>query len=320
MRRGNRSDLIAFDGLRYAPENELGVVLLFGKLHKTLGFPEFDAIQPSFPDCWAFQKTVSGTRPVWIEFEFRSHSFKSHAKRLRALKPKRGIVVCWEHDWLGAEKYADIIELKTAVGYGKRVWIQCTNPEYQGGLDEAPRRRKTRWEWTVAPRARPRDIVLLYRSGAKASARHYGVDESLLQSVANIYEVTSLPQSEKKWGQFAYVRQLALLREPLRLEHLREDMYLKALKATERAAVRDAMEKHLRHEPAKTSRSRIKRLRGVRRPQYRLRVEDIRVFYDVTDEAVEVLAIVAKSEAAAWLERHGEPEKETAAEQGESKP
>ena len=36
----------------------------------------------------------------------------------------------------------------------------------------------------------------------------------------------------------------------------------KALKAVDRAAVRDAMEKHLRHEPTKTSKSRIKRLRG----------------------------------------------------------
>lgn len=86
----------------------------------------------------------------------------------------------------------------------------------------------------------------------------------------------------------------------------------KALKANDRAAVRGAMEQHLRHEPTKTSRSRIKRLRGMRRPQYRLRVEEVRVFYDVIDKAVEVLAIVAKSEAAAWLERHGEPEREIA--------
>ncbi len=66
------------------------------------------------------------------------------------------------------------------------------------------------------------------------------------------------------------------------------------------------MERWLRHEPTKISKSRIKRLRGMRRPQYRLRVEDVRVFYDVTDAAVEVLAIVTKSEAAAWLARHGE--------------
>ena len=81
----------------------------------------------------------------------------------------------------------------------------------------------------------------------------------------------------------------------------------KALRADDRAAVRDAMEEHLRHEPTKTSRSRIKRLRSICRPQSRLRIEDIRLFYDVTDEAVEVLAIAPKSEATAWLERHGQP-------------
>lgn len=77
----------------------------------------------------------------------------------------------------------------------------------------------------------------------------------------------------------------------------------KALRAFERAIVRDAMERHLRHEPTRSSRSRIKRLEGVQRPQYRLRVEGIRVFYDVTDAVVEVLAIVPKSGAAAWLKR-----------------
>jgi mRNA interferase RelE/StbE len=91
----------------------------------------------------------------------------------------------------------------------------------------------------------------------------------------------------------------------------------KALKAVDRATVRDVLEQHLRHEPTKTSKSRIKRLRGVRRPQYRLRVGDVRVFYDVTDQRVEVLAIVAKSHAAAWLARHGEPADETPNQGGE---
>jgi mRNA-degrading endonuclease RelE of RelBE toxin-antitoxin system len=79
----------------------------------------------------------------------------------------------------------------------------------------------------------------------------------------------------------------------------------KRLPARLRAIVRDALERHLRHEPAKTSRSRIKRLRGVRKPQYRLRVEELRVFYDVMGENVEVVAIVEKSKAAAWLQREG---------------
>ena len=81
----------------------------------------------------------------------------------------------------------------------------------------------------------------------------------------------------------------------------------KNLKANVRAEVRAALETHLRHEPQKRSRSRIKRLRGLARPQYRLRVGEVRVFYDVTNSTVEVLAIVTKSEAEAWLARFGSP-------------
>ena len=80
---------------------------------------------------------------------------------------------------------------------------------------------------------------------------------------------------------------------------------LRKLKAGERAAVKEALETHLRHEPTKTSRSRIKRLRGVARPQYRLRVEEVRVFYDVSSSTVEVLAIVPKPEAESWLAQFG---------------
>jgi len=83
---------------------------------------------------------------------------------------------------------------------------------------------------------------------------------------------------------------------------------VKALRGNLRAEVRDAIEMHLRHEPRKTSRSRIKRLRELNRPQYRLRVGDIRVFYDVTDKTVEVLGIVAKSEADSWLIQFGNRE------------
>lgn len=82
---------------------------------------------------------------------------------------------------------------------------------------------------------------------------------------------------------------------------------LEKLKANVRTLVRTALEAHLRHGPQKTSRSRIKRLRGLARPQYRLRIGDVRVFYDVTDTTVEILAIVAKPEVQTWLAQHGSP-------------
>jgi mRNA interferase RelE/StbE len=83
---------------------------------------------------------------------------------------------------------------------------------------------------------------------------------------------------------------------------------LRRLTANVRTTVRSALETHLRYEPEKTSRSRIKRLRGLRRPQYRLRVGEVRVFYDVSGATVEVLAIVAKSEAESWLAQFANPE------------
>ena len=77
------------------------------------------------------------------------------------------------------------------------------------------------------------------------------------------------------------------------------------LTARDRSGIRDALERHLRYEPGKESRSSIKRVRDVVRPQYRLRVGDFRVFYDVVEDAVEVLAIVSKAEADGWLEGIG---------------
>lgn len=83
---------------------------------------------------------------------------------------------------------------------------------------------------------------------------------------------------------------------------------LKRLKASLRAMVRDAIERHLRHAPATTSKSRIKRLRGLRRPQYRLRAGEVRVFYDMSNGSVEILAIIPKAETEAWLDRFGSRE------------
>jgi len=82
---------------------------------------------------------------------------------------------------------------------------------------------------------------------------------------------------------------------------------LRRLKAKARAEIRTALETHLRHEPRKVSRSRIKRLRGLRKPQYRLRVGVVRIFYDVTETTVEVLAIVTNLETDSWLAQFAKP-------------
>jgi mRNA interferase RelE/StbE len=81
---------------------------------------------------------------------------------------------------------------------------------------------------------------------------------------------------------------------------------LQQLKANIRAIVRAALQQYLRHQPEHVSKSRIKRLRGMTQPQYRLRVDEIRVYYNVGERTVDILAIVDKQEADAWLTQFGE--------------
>jgi len=79
----------------------------------------------------------------------------------------------------------------------------------------------------------------------------------------------------------------------------------KSLKAHLRSLVRDEIERHLRFEPKKESKIPIKKLKKINRPQYRLRVDEIRIFYDGRGNQVEILAIIQKPEAASWLESIG---------------
>jgi len=81
---------------------------------------------------------------------------------------------------------------------------------------------------------------------------------------------------------------------------------LKHLTARDRSMICDAIKTHLGYEPKKTSKSRIKRLRGISRPEYRLRVGEFRIFFDVKETEVEVLSIVPKHRVSEWLERYGE--------------
>ena len=79
------------------------------------------------------------------------------------------------------------------------------------------------------------------------------------------------------------------------------------LDARWRSTLKKAMKDHLEHEPRKQSKSRIKRLREFRQPQYRLRVDEMRIYYDVSDEQqrVEVLGFVRKEHSDDWLDKHG---------------
>jgi addiction module RelE/StbE family toxin len=73
---------------------------------------------------------------------------------------------------------------------------------------------------------------------------------------------------------------------------------LDALRKYDATQIANAMERHLQHDRTKESKSRIKRLRGISNPDYRLRVGDYRVFYVVDEDArqVDVLRVMHKDQ------------------------
>lgn len=95
---------------------------------------------------------------------------------------------------------------------------------------------------------------------------------------------------------------------PFRI-HLRPSAVtdLDGLQKAKAVEVADAMERYLSNEPTKVGKSRIKRLRGVSNPDFRLRVGDHRVFYVVDEDApvVEVLRVRSKEETEAYYKEIG---------------
>ena len=78
---------------------------------------------------------------------------------------------------------------------------------------------------------------------------------------------------------------------------------IRRLRRVDAVAILDAIETHLRHEPERPSRSRIKRLRGRQQSTYRLRVGEYRVFYDVAEAQVTVNAVLSKRETAEFYDQ-----------------
>lgn len=72
---------------------------------------------------------------------------------------------------------------------------------------------------------------------------------------------------------------------------------IRGLRKSDQRKVFDGIELHLTHEPKKTSRSRIKAMLQPFWSQYRLRIDEFRVYYDVDDDAsvVNVLRVLQKS-------------------------
>jgi len=72
---------------------------------------------------------------------------------------------------------------------------------------------------------------------------------------------------------------------------------IEALRTFEARKIIDTIEHHLRHGPKTESRSRIKKMRAPFWSEFRLRIDDFRVYYDVDDQErlVRILRVLQKT-------------------------
>jgi len=89
-----------------------------------------------------------------------------------------------------------------------------------------------------------------------------------------------------------------------KIEFAREAEFdLDRLRPFDRKAILDAAEVYLQFTPSRIGGSRIKRLRLIHSPAYRLRIGDYRVFYDVDEQSrsVTILRILSKEQTLQYL-------------------
>src|SRR3989442_13557190 len=72
---------------------------------------------------------------------------------------------------------------------------------------------------------------------------------------------------------------------------------LKRLRPYDRGAILNSIDRILTTNPTLVSKARIKRLRQPAPTQYRLRVGEFRILYDVEEQTVKILLILSKQEA-----------------------
>jgi hypothetical protein len=139
--------------LRYAPQNELGVVFLFSRIAQRLQF-RIETIRAAYPDCIAYRHAGDIEKLVRIEFEFRSSNFRAHKHDAKGCD----CIVCWDHDWPAIPGQIEVIELKRFFGVPFKVWIQVAIKSQWPYLDKGER-----LNWALSKRITNGDLLLMYR-------------------------------------------------------------------------------------------------------------------------------------------------------------
>jgi len=203
-RPSTRPQILEGGPLRYAPENELGVVFLFSHVAKKWRL-RIEQIRPGFPDCIAYQRTDRGEKRLRIEFEFRSKNFKVQRHSARGCD----WIVCWEHNWPGVPKRLQVKELRRHFGLGFNVWILPVRKKYQNLLKD----RVVEW-WSLPSRASKDDILLFYYTHPDTC-------------IKNVFRLGGEVRPSKRWKFIGGpIHKIADLEAPIFFKDMRRDRIL----------------------------------------------------------------------------------------------
>ncbi len=127
------TQVINYKGMQYAPQGELGVVYLFSKLQRELGYTAITRLGDTFPDCGAIKYTGRNTR---IEFEFHSRNFLNHHKPVNESLKQVDEIICWEDNWPPEKRYllkkyrVGVREIRGFLGLGRNIWFHVIKKRY----------------------------------------------------------------------------------------------------------------------------------------------------------------------------------------------
>lgn len=204
-----QAEVIEGAPLRYAPENELGVVFLFAQLAKKWCL-RVDKVRAGFPDCLAYQKIKGKERQIRIEFEFKSKNFKTHGHPAS----KCDWIVCWEHNWPDVPANLQVIELRREFGLGFNVWIMPVNSPFKEKLEQYDSFDK----WSLPSQCHKGDLILYY----------FTKPEQFIRNIFIAKDRAKWVKAEWRDGKdyMAPTRRLCSLKAPIFFEDLRRHRVL----------------------------------------------------------------------------------------------
>jgi len=96
------------------PTNHEGIVALFSKIHREIGFPLIKEIRQSYPD--AIVRDAEG-KEKRIEFEFDSDDFRRDMEKGKHDPKECDVIVCWKDGWGQTRpKQLKLVELQLSYG------------------------------------------------------------------------------------------------------------------------------------------------------------------------------------------------------------